>query len=93
VVEAGVVGTGWGWCGGQGSSCWLRRVANTLNAARVGVTRQRVLRWRTRYGEAGMAGLEEVDRPGRPPQIDETIAIYAVPELALPALPVAVCLR
>jgi transposase len=45
-------------------------VSNTENAARVGVTRQTVLRWRARYGEAGMAGLEDEDRPARPRQID-----------------------
>jgi len=46
-------------------------VANTEIAARTGTTRPTVLKWRGRYGELGIAGLDDEARPGREPVIDE----------------------
>ena len=40
-------------------------------AERVGVSRPTVNRWRARYTDAGMAGLVDEDRPGRPRTIDQ----------------------
>src|SRR4051794_41372736 len=45
-------------------------VGNTEIAERVGVARQTVLTWRARYRDRGMAGLEDVPKPGKPKQID-----------------------
>lgn len=33
----------------------------------VGCSEQTVLRWRTRYERYGLAGLQDLERPGRPP--------------------------
>jgi hypothetical protein len=44
---------------------------NSEIAVRVGVTRPTVNLWRSRYAEAGMAGLVDVDRPGRPRTVDQ----------------------
>src|SRR5215212_11057535 len=41
-------------------------VRNADIAQRVGVSRPTVNLWRSRYAEAGLAGLVDVDRPGRP---------------------------
>ena len=40
-------------------------VRNADIAQRVGVSRPTVNLWRSRYAEAGLAGLVDVDRPGR----------------------------
>ena len=40
-------------------------------AERVGVSRPTVNRWRARYADAGVAGLVDEDRPGRPRTIDQ----------------------
>src|SRR5215210_3090554 len=45
-------------------------VLNADIADRVGVSRPTVNRWRARYAEAGIAGLVDEDRPGRPKTID-----------------------
>ena len=40
--------------------------------AQLGVTRQKAGRWRSRYAERGLAGIEkDAPRPGRKPRIDE----------------------
>jgi transposase len=44
---------------------------NAEIAERVGVSRPTVNLWRSRYGEAGMAGLVDLARPGRPRRIDQ----------------------
>jgi transposase len=36
-------------------------------AERVGCSEQTVLRWRGRYEQYGLAGLQDLERPGRPP--------------------------
>ncbi|WP_454299607.1 IS630 family transposase [Salana multivorans] len=46
------------------------RQANHEIAARVGASRTTVIAWRNRYLSAGIAGLEDRDRPGRPRQVD-----------------------
>jgi transposase len=43
---------------------------NAEIADRVGVSRPTVNRWRSRYGEAGITGLADEDRPGRPRTVD-----------------------
>src|ERR671939_1587491 len=45
-------------------------VGNTEIAERVGVARQTVLTWRARYRDRGLAGLDDVPKPGKPKQID-----------------------
>ena len=44
--------------------------SNTSIAARLGVTRQTVVNWRTRYVAEGLGGLEDRRRPGRPRVLD-----------------------
>jgi transposase len=44
---------------------------NAEIADRVGVSRPTVNVWRSRYVDAGMAGLVDVDRPGRPTTVDQ----------------------
>ena len=43
---------------------------NTEIADRVGVSRPTVNLWRARYADAGVAGLVDEDRPGRPRTVD-----------------------
>ena len=45
-------------------------VSNTEIAARVGVSRQTVVSWRSRYIRRGIAGLHDEARPGRPRLVD-----------------------
>jgi transposase len=45
-------------------------VSNTEIAARVGVSRQTVVSWRSRYMRRGIAGLHDGARPGRPRLVD-----------------------
>ena len=44
-------------------------LSNTEIADKVGVSRPTVLHWRRRYAEGGLAGLADLDRPGRRPVI------------------------
>src|SRR5437870_5249054 len=46
-------------------------VPNTEIALRTGTSRPTVLKWRGRYGESGIDGLDDELRPGRAPVIDE----------------------
>jgi hypothetical protein len=48
---------------------------NAEIADRVGVSRPTVNVWRSRYVDAGMAGLVDVDRPGRPKTVDQQTII------------------
>ena len=52
-------------------------VPNAQIARRVGVSRPTVVGWRQRYTEAGIAGLADQDRPGRPSVIDEAEVVVA----------------
>ena len=52
-------------------------VANYVIAERVGVTRPTVNLWRSRYAEAGMAGLVGQKPPGRPRQVDRAAIVAA----------------
>jgi transposase len=52
-------------------------VPNAEIARRVGVTRPTVVSWRQRYVESGIAGLEDLDRSGRPASIDEADVVIA----------------
>ena len=45
-------------------------VSNTKIAELVGVSRPTVIGWRDRYGERGLAGLDDEYRPGRPRTVD-----------------------
>jgi transposase len=45
-------------------------VSNTKIAELVGVSRPTVIGWRDRYGERGLAGLDDEPRPGRPCMVD-----------------------
>ena len=44
-------------------------VSNTAIASMVGVSRPTVILWRNRYAQAGIAGLGDLERSGRPPVI------------------------
>ncbi len=50
-------------------------VANAEIARRVGVARQTVIDWRERYRVAGIAGLDDLARPGRPRVIDDAAVV------------------
>lgn len=41
-------------------------------ARRIGVSRPTVIQWRDRYAEAGLAGLDDAPRSGRPKMIDDS---------------------
>lgn len=49
---------------------------NTEIAVRIGISRPTVLKWRGRYRDSGIDGLDDDPRPGRVPVIDE-IAVLA----------------
>jgi len=51
-------------------------VANTDIAERTGTSRPTVLKWRGRYEQSGVEGLDDDPRPGREPVIDE-VAVLA----------------
>ncbi len=50
-------------------------VANAEIARRVGCARQTVIDWRERYRVQGIAGLNDLDRPGRPRVIDDAAVV------------------
>ena len=55
-------------------------VPNAEIARRVGVSRPTVVGWRQRYAETGIAGLADLDRPGRPAVIgDADVAQFFEP--------------
>jgi hypothetical protein len=43
-------------------------LSNDLIAAKLGTRREVVSRWRKRFHQKRLAGLEEITRPGRPPK-------------------------
>jgi transposase len=49
-------------------------------ARRVGVSRPTVLQWRDRYAQAGLGGLTDAPRPGRPKRIDDAHILAATLE-------------
>src|SRR5690606_15047714 len=49
-------------------------------ARRLGVSRPTVIQWRDRYAEAGLAGLYDAPRSGRPKSIDDSEIIAATLE-------------
>lgn len=46
-------------------------------ARRFGVSRPTVIKWRDRFAEHGIAGLEDEPRSGRPKQVDDAAIIAA----------------
>jgi len=52
-------------------------LSTTEIAARLGVSRPTAAAWRTRYERAGLAGLCDVARPGRPRRVDREQIIRA----------------
>jgi transposase len=52
-------------------------VANYEIAERVGMSRPTVNLWRSRYVDAGIAGLVDAPRPGRPKTVDQAMIITA----------------
>lgn len=52
-------------------------VSNTEIAQKVGTTRNTVIAWRARYDEAGIEGLADHDRSGRPRRIDHRAIVAA----------------
>ena len=53
----------------------VQGVPNAEIARRVGVARQTVIDWRARYDAAGIAGLGDLPRSGRPPVIDDAAVV------------------
>jgi transposase len=47
---------------------------------RVGVSKPTVIAWKKRYASAGVAGLDDRPKPGRPAQIDEVAVVLATLE-------------
>jgi transposase-like protein len=58
----------------------------TGTARLVGVSRPTVIKWRDRFAEHGLAGLEEQPRPGRPKEVDDSAVIAATLEAPPQAL-------
>lgn len=52
-------------------------VPNAEIARRVGVSRPTVIQWRNRYEAGGISALGDLDRPGRPPVIDDVAVVVA----------------
>src|SRR6059058_2709662 len=52
-------------------------LANAEIARRVGTTRPTVIGWRSRYVAGGIGALRDLDRPGRPPVIDDAAVVVA----------------
>ncbi len=52
-------------------------ISNTAIAEKVGVTRNTVIAWRARYEQAGVEGLADADRSGRPRRIDHRAIVAA----------------
>ena len=52
-------------------------ISNTEIAEKVGATRNTVIAWRARYTEAGIEGLADHDRSGRPRRIDHRAIVAA----------------
>jgi transposase len=46
-------------------------------SVRVGVSRPTVIQWRDRYVQAGLSGLDDAPRSGRPKQVDDAAIIAA----------------
>jgi transposase-like protein len=55
-------------------------------AREVGVSRPTVIKWRDRFAELGVAGLEDQPRPGRPKTVDDSAIIAATLEPPPPEL-------
>ena len=52
-------------------------MSNTAIAEKVGVSRPTVLLWRGRYETGGVAALQDLDRPGRPAQVEQAQVVVA----------------
>jgi transposase len=50
---------------------------NAEIARRVGMSRPTVIQWRNRYAAGGIAALDDLDRSGRPPVIDDAAVVIA----------------
>jgi transposase len=48
--------------------------------SRVGVSKPTVIAWKKRYAVGGIAGLEDLPKPGRPAQVDEVAVVLATLE-------------
>lgn len=57
------------------------RVTNSRIAVEVGTTTASVWKWRNRYAEAGLAGLADASRSGRPKHVDDQRIITAATRL------------
>ncbi|HEV2929881.1 MAG TPA: helix-turn-helix domain-containing protein, partial [Propionibacteriaceae bacterium] len=49
-------------------------------ALEVGVSRPTVIKWRDRFAEHGLAGLDDEPRPGRPKTVDDSAIVAATLE-------------
>ena len=48
--------------------------------SRVGVSKPTVIAWKKRYAAGGIAGLQDLPKPGRPAQVDEVAVVLATLE-------------
>ena len=51
--------------------------SNTAISTRVAMSRPKVIKWRNRYRERGIAGLSDAERSGRPREIDHAAIVSA----------------
>ena len=58
----------------------MRVVGTNEIVERVGVSKPTVIAWKKRYAAAGIAGLEDLPKPGRPAQVDEVAVVLATLE-------------
>src|SRR5215213_2559347 len=65
-------------------------LSNTEIAARVGCSRQAVVRWRGRYARHGLDGLEDQPRSGRPRTIEDARLAEIAVTLAGPPADLAI---
>ncbi|MET3808688.1 transposase, partial [Nakamurella sp. UYEF19] len=52
-------------------------MTNVAISQLVGVSRPTVLEWRNRYTAGGIAALQDLERSGRPPVIDDAAVVVA----------------
>jgi transposase len=85
-VDAADIGTLKDWAGsGDGASTMARRarivllsadgLGPTAVAVELGCSKQTVITWRERYRAAGLAGLRDAPRSGRPVSVDPAVVI------------------
>ena len=75
VVAGGVGAAGADRAVGRGRGVGTKEIV-----ARVGVSKPTVIGWKKRYAAEGIAGLEDLPKPGRPGVVDEVAVVLATLE-------------